>query len=570
MIRSISEICRFLGRRTVRLLVLSIVIGLYLFVVDLVFAYTMHALLVGMGVIEAAASRLPSWCETVSFSRVLAATIFIGTLRAAGNWVQVYLKGAAADEAKFRHRAELVRRSFGSTSASASETASLFTAYTDALGSAVGSLQSICLQATFLVFMGAGLAFISPAMTAVLVAVLLAWSLLLRGIGRKLLDLGEGLKQHWSKLNRRLLSGIRNLLFLHAHGMEQSEADRAQEDLVGYHRNFLSFHFLGGLKVGANQMLALVMLCSIALVERSSHRLPAGLLVTYIYLLIRFLQSFALVHAASSNLHLCYAQTRSLYLWWTRASGSREAVATAGPPEIRNSDESSPPLSERPGWKLSGVDFSYHDSVDPLFSALDLEIKPGQTLVITGASGSGKTTLINLLLGTLCPDRGKIELLLGDGAGTAVELPRVREQLLQSVGFVGPESFLIEGSIRNNLFYGLARVPDREEVVAALDRASCAFVGDLPGGLNHQLDDQGQGLSAGEKQRLCLARALLRRPKVLILDEPTAHLDSETEARILETLASLKGGTTIVAATHRSSLLSVADTQLELPQATPP
>ncbi|MCG8607583.1 ABC transporter ATP-binding protein/permease [bacterium] len=549
-----SELRTFLGTRTLLLLAIGVAIGLCLFIVDLVFAFAIQALLVSIGAMDASAARLPSWINAQSLGPILLGVGIIGTLRAAGNWMQIYLKGASAEEAKFHQRTELVERSFRSTSVSAAETTSLFFAHADALGSAIGSLLVICLQATFLLLMGASLALLSPALTAVLVCVLVAWSLLLQGVDRRLHGLGEGLKDRWLRLNGRLLSGIENLLFLHTHGMQKHEADRAQEELDGYHRRALLSHTLAGLKIGANQMLALAMLCSIVLVQRSSHHLPAGTLVSYIYLLMRVLQSFASLHTAYSNVHLCFPQIAGLYRWWKRPETNKRPAPAADAPNV---------LTESPGWLLTGLQFSHLNGIGPVFGPIDLRVEPGQTLVITGASGSGKTTLINLLLGTLRPTGGKIELLIG--CGRRVPLEHSRDSLLRSVGFVGPEAFLIEGSIRNNLFYGLAQTPEPAECRDALDCAGCAFVRKLPDGLDHLLDDQGQGLSAGEKQRLCLARALLRHPKVLILDEPTAHLDGDTEAKILQTLSSLKGSMTIIAATHRSSLLAIADLHLNLP-----
>ena len=247
---------------------------------------------------------------------------------------------------------------------------------------------------------------------------------------------------------------------------------------------------------------------------------------------------------------------RGLYRWWSRPATPEIPSPAAG---------ASTALAETPGWELTGIRFCHSNSLNPVFGVMSLRIEAGRMFVITGPSGSGKTTLINLLLGTLRPDRGSIELLLG--REERISLTLGRDRLLRSVGFVGPDSFLIEGSVQENLFYGLSRAPASKEVWDALDQAGCAFVRDLPSGLDHLLDDQGQGLSAGEKQRLCLARALLRKPKVLVLDEPTAHLDKETEANVLTTLSCLKGRMTIIAATHQPSLLTIADSHPSLPGA---
>jgi len=140
-----------------------------------------------------------------------------------------------------------------------------------------------------------------------------------------------------------------------------------------------------------------------------------------------------------------------------------------------------------------------------------------------------------------------------------------RAKLLQTVGYVGPEPFLFDGTIRENLLYALSgRLPDDAQIFAAMDKAECGFVRELSLGLDHPLTEQGLGLSAGQKQRLGLARALLRDPKVLVLDEATANLDFETERRLVETLGDLKGRMTLLIVTHRPALRAIGDLCLEL------
>lgn len=139
-------------------------------------------------------------------------------------------------------------------------------------------------------------------------------------------------------------------------------------------------------------------------------------------------------------------------------------------------------------------------------------------------------------------------------------------KLLASLGYVGPESFIISGTIRDNLMYGGTDNYSDNEMKAVLKLAECHFVLLMKDGLNHYLSEQGEGLSAGQKQRLSLARALLRKPKVLILDEATANLDVRTEALLIKTLIKLKTQMTLIIISHRKSLLKVADQTLYLPQ----
>jgi ABC-type bacteriocin/lantibiotic exporter with double-glycine peptidase domain len=209
------------------------------------------------------------------------------------------------------------------------------------------------------------------------------------------------------------------------------------------------------------------------------------------------------------------------------------------------------------GWKISSLAFTYPGAHAEAIHGLSLDIKPGQAAVIIGPSGAGKSTLLALLLGVLRPSSGTIDVSLEDVSsrldGTTQPL------LLHNIGYVGAESFLIEGTIRQNLLYGLRGTPTEAQIADAVRKAECGFIQELPQGLEHCLTDQGQGLSAGQKQRLGLARALLRNPRALILDEATANLDLDTEMRLVQTLVGLKGQMTIIGVTHRQALLEIAD-----------
>jgi ABC-type bacteriocin/lantibiotic exporter with double-glycine peptidase domain len=281
-------------------------------------------------------------------------------------------------------------------------------------------------------------------------------------------------------------------------------------------------------------------------------------LVSYFYLLLRALQVFSVGNQALSTLMVTWPNFNMLLKWWAERSHDE----LYGPRPEEENWIKAPPSRAPIGWRLSHVAFAYPGAAAWALRDVSFSVAPGETFVIVGPSGAGKSTLLAVMLGGLKPQEGTVELLSGEEPPCALE--ERRGELLRSIGYVGPESFLIDGSIRENLFYGLRAAAAQAAIETALKQAECQFVFDLPRGLDHRITEQGQGLSAGQKQRLCLARALLRQPKVLLLDEATSNLDLATEERLVDTLAQLKETMTIVAVTHRETLLRIADRTVAL------
>ena len=178
---------------------------------------------------------------------------------------------------------------------------------------------------------------------------------------------------------------------------------------------------------------------------------------------------------------------------------------------------------------------------------------------VDGPSGSGKTTLLMTLIGVLAHSSGKIQR----GGMNLEKLDS--ESFRANIGYMGPEPFIIAGMVRDNLVYGLQEKPSMESLWAACREAEAeSFLKSMKNGLDTPLSELGEGLSMGQKQRLGLARALLRRPEILILDEVTANLDRKTEEAIIQNIEKLKTKMTILVSTHSTAFDSIADQILEL------
>jgi ATP-binding cassette, subfamily C, bacterial len=203
------------------------------------------------------------------------------------------------------------------------------------------------------------------------------------------------------------------------------------------------------------------------------------------------------------------------------------------------------------GIRVDDVWFAYPQK--PVLRGVSIEVPAGEMVALAGGSGAGKTTLADLIVGLNTPDRG--EIYLDDVPLSRIDIAGWR----QAIGYVPQEMFLFHDTLFENVSMGDARI-DREVTRLALEQAGAwSFVEQLPEGMDTVMGERGSKLSGGQRQRIAIARALARKPKLLILDEITASLDPETEARICATLRKLRGDLTILAVSHQPAMLQVAD-----------
>lgn len=199
-----------------------------------------------------------------------------------------------------------------------------------------------------------------------------------------------------------------------------------------------------------------------------------------------------------------------------------------------------------------------HEPERPLLEKLSFRIEPGTSCAIVGASGGGKSTIADLILRFIDPQSGQL-LLDGRDLGD-IQLSSLRN----AVALVDQSPFLFAASIAENLRYGRPDATQAEMEQVARAAAIHDFIASLPEGYETKIAERGATLSAGQRQRIAIARALLRRPRVLVLDEPTAALDPTAEREIADTLPRLLRGHTSIVITHRRSLVEAAQMVLVL------
>lgn len=311
----------------------------------------------------------------------------------------------------------------------------------------------------------------------------------------------------------------------HAHRLHATSLERVN----------LSARFFTFLEMIPNLTLALVLLLGALAV--GSGALTTGALMAFTLLALQLVWPIA-----SMGYILTMAQEAM-----TSADRVMEVMDTA-PAIVDGAGRIAEP---RGHLRLEGVGFRFGDD-EPVLRDLWLEVRPGETVAVVGATGSGKTTLTALVPRLLDPTEGRITV---DGHDLRdLELSSVREVV--ATAFEEPTLFSM--SVRENLTLGRLQATEAE-LREALEVAQATFVHDLPWGLDTRIGEQGMSLSGGQRQRLALARAVLAKPKILVLDDTLSALDVETEALVEEALRRVLRDATGIVVAHRASTVLLAD-----------
>jgi len=294
--------------------------------------------------------------------------------------------------------------------------------------------------------------------------------------------------------------------------------------------------------------LGIVLVVWLGGIQSAEGRLSLGRLVAFANYLLALLHPLTMLSQLSNVWANGMASAKRLGEVLDRVPSVADAPDAAGLPE------GSPFRLE-----FKGVSFRYAgEASSTVLDSIEAAAEPGSRIALLGSTGSGKSTLANLIPRFYDPVSGRVEI---DG----IDLRRLRRgELLGRIAMVPQESILFSGTIRENICYGKPEAGEAEAVAAAKAAQAHGFILGLPRGYESRVEERGVNLSGGQRQRLAIARALLLRPRILILDDATSAVDVETEARIHEGIAALLGGSTCFIVAQRISTVLGADKILVL------
>jgi ATP-binding cassette subfamily B multidrug efflux pump len=271
-----------------------------------------------------------------------------------------------------------------------------------------------------------------------------------------------------------------------------------------------------------------------------SHVMTVGVLVAFITYVGSFWEPITRLGNMYSQLLISMSSSERIFEYMDEKPAVPEKENAIRLPELQGN------------VKLEGVSFGYETDRQAL-RGINLDVKAGLSVALVGHTGSGKSTIVNLLCRFYDTVEGRVLL---DGIDVRdVEIESLRSQ----IGIVLQDTFIFSGSIRDNIRYGRPGATDAEVEAAARSVRAHDFIADLPNGYDTEVEERGNALSVGQRQLLSFARALLATPRILVLDEATASIDTETELRIQEALATLLQGRTSFIVAHRLSTIRHAD-----------
>ena len=383
-------------------------------------------------------------------------------------------------------------------------------------------------------------------------ALILALAGLLVPVGMALAGLGAAAASQrqfvaMGRLQARFLDRVRGVATIVLAGRVEQEAQRLQvaaDDLGHRTLRVLRVAFLSSAALDCAAAASLVLLAGRYATTWRGGANP----MTAIFVLVLVAEFFAPLRVFAAA-----------YQDRLQAAGAAEQLAGLPPPQD--------PVSAAPirtvaakGVTIAFIDVSY--AWDPsrgvVLDGLSFRVPAGETMVLVGPSGAGKSTIIELLLGFVRPDSGRITL---NGADISTILPSA---LARMTAWIGQRPVLFAGSIRDNIRFGREDATDREVEDAAQAAGIVSFAAALPDGLDTLIGEGGYGLSGGQAQRVAIARAFVRNAPLLLLDEPTAHLDPATEADVLDSLRRLALGRTVILASHSAAAHAFGGRTLEL------
>lgn len=371
-----------------------------------------------------------------------------------------------------------------------------------------------------------------------------------------------------AKINDGLYASLKrvleNLLLIRFCKLEKIEDQHVSNLLSNYLIRVRKSNLLALISENIPSLLGAIVVCVLFVIQLNSSEISSEIFIGFVYLFIRFVQSLSQLVSFTSTAyinHPYFKRSRQYHAELLESGGTLHLPSESKVSQhLEVIQKTTTPKEYRvhlPKIEVNDLKYKY-DEKHTVIQDLSFQVLPGQQCVIIGPSGAGKSTLLHLLVGELQPTNGSV--LVSDS-----EPREFFSKYSEAAAYAGPEPLLFEGTIRSNLLYGVNREVSDQELISVLAELGLkSWLANSGDNLDALLGEEGVGMSSGQAQRLSIARALLRKPTLLILDEVTSNLDTQSEGVVLSLLARLKGSVTVVLVTHSERMMSTADITVNL------
>ncbi|OLD78670.1 hypothetical protein AUF62_01875 [archaeon 13_1_20CM_52_20] len=424
---------------------------------------------------------------------------------------------------------ELISRVMSDTN----EIESVLTSDLSALGANFGMVAG----ASVLLF------YASPRIALTVVPFIIGMVIVVNLFKRRIKRASRRIREAVGDLSARAYEVMSNLRIVKSFTMEEEEAKDFRNKSLAIVKSNIGLAKLSsvyGSAVDSVTTLALLTLVVVAVPDVLNGALTLGALVAFLGLLDKMFSP--LIALSKSNFKFQKAT----------AAGDRIFEITETKPEVLDVPGAFAPPEILGRIEFDGVSFKYERN-QTVLDGFSLTINPGETIAIVGPSGAGKSTIVHLLLRFYEPDSGAIRI-----DGYPINMLKL-SYLRKNIGLVIQDPILFSGSVRDNIAYGKPGASQEEIIQAAKAANAHEFILALPDGYATEIGERGVTLSVGERQRVSIARALIKDPKILIMDEATSNVDSKSEALIQEAIGRMTGERTTIVIGHRLSTVMDAD-----------
>lgn len=503
------------GNQFYRWLGLLCITGIFWFLAEMGFVYVIQIFLHSLGLIT---NNQVQFKIDVSLNQAVMLLIVYGFFRSILLALNSYLSSHIQQNLIFQIRSKLYGMAmFSNMNLSSREIVPAFSDLSVSSGNAIFFLSRACILTSSIFFFGIGGTILAPLEMILSISILFILVLPLKLLNKSIAARSKNVLNEWGNVNEKLVNSLKNSYFLKAHGMVDEQYTLGNQNLLSFKYNFLRLSGFSSFLLSFPMFVGIVVLGLVTYYGHVYFRTPSTSLLAFFYIFIRFVQSFSELNSSFSSLKSNIPSVHSIAETFKKGLGATSFDKIhSGKVQLKQIEKIS----------FQNVTISFRNRL--LFKNLNFELKKGHGLRIKGSSGSGKSTIIGAILGIVEPNEGSILI-------NETHHKFIGNSFYNQVALVGADPFLLPGTVRENLLYGNSRADlSDNEIWSVLDKVSLSSViQNHEGHLEHKLTDN-PAFSLGQKQRIALARALLRNPSLLILDEATSNLDFDLEKSILE------------------------------------